>query len=267
MIMKTGYRAIAVAVVALSSLSLVIGAYAENASADRSETSSTTADLQNGVTKANKASGLIGMEVRNPQNEKLGDIKDVMLDLRSSKIGYVVMAVGGFLGVGDKYIAVPSAAFTPSADRDTLVLNADKAKIQNAPGFAKADWPDLNQPSIAAAASYWGSAESVKVREPLRQGTGSTGGGALSGTGGDAEQVFSGRVTALDSDAKTISVKGATGTLEFKFAERPVVILKNNRTATTRDLKAGHTVVVNYHQDNGAYVADTVTQSDTPEVK
>jgi sporulation protein YlmC with PRC-barrel domain len=85
------------------------------------------------------------------QNEKLGDIKDIVLDLSSGKISYVVLSVGGFLGIGDKLIAVPPSAFNASAD-DTLVLDADKAKIQAAPGFVQTAWPDVNDPQFTA---YW----------------------------------------------------------------------------------------------------------------
>jgi sporulation protein YlmC with PRC-barrel domain len=91
------------------------------------------------------------MAVRNMQNEKLGDIKDIVLDLSSGKISYVVLSVGGFLGIGDKLIAVPPSAFNASAD-DTLVLDADKAKIQAAPGFVQTAWPDVNDPQFTA---YW----------------------------------------------------------------------------------------------------------------
>ena len=93
------------------------------------QTSATTSDQQNILSKANKASDLIGMDVRNQQNEKLGDIKDLVVDLPSGKISYAVLSVGGFLGIGDKLIAVPPSAFSVAPTQDTLVLNADKAKI------------------------------------------------------------------------------------------------------------------------------------------
>jgi sporulation protein YlmC with PRC-barrel domain len=116
-------------------------------------TATTDRDLtaRTAVGKVNKATSLTGMAVRNMQNEKLGDIKDIVLDLSSGKISYVVLSVGGFLGIGDKLIAVPPSAFNASAD-DTLVLDADKAKIQAAPGFVQTAWPDVNDPQFTA---YW----------------------------------------------------------------------------------------------------------------
>lgn len=104
------------------------------------------------VRASDKASGLIGMEVRNRQNENLGEIKDLVLDLNSGKISYAVLAVGGFLGLGEKMIALPPGALRVSNDRGHLILDADKSKIQAAPGFAATAWPSVNDPQIN---QYW----------------------------------------------------------------------------------------------------------------
>lgn len=109
---------------------------------------------QNRVMRSNKASGLLGMEVRNPQNEKLGEIKDLVLDLKSGKISYAVLAVGGFLGLGEKLLAVPVDVFQVSEQDGNLVLNADKAKIQAAPGFAATNWPLVDDPNLEAR-TFW----------------------------------------------------------------------------------------------------------------
>ena len=52
-----------------------------------------------------RASKLIGVNVYNDQNEKLGDIKEVLLD-KSGKVHGVVIGVGGFLGMGEHNIMV-----------------------------------------------------------------------------------------------------------------------------------------------------------------
>jgi hypothetical protein len=95
---------------------------------------------------------LLGMEVRNQNNEKLGEIKDLVVDLNTGKINYAVLAVGGFLGIGEKLIAVPSGAFSTSEDHSYLLLNADKAKVQAAVGFPTTNWPDPNDQKISG---YW----------------------------------------------------------------------------------------------------------------
>ena len=52
-----------------------------------------------------RSSKLIGLNVYNDQNEKLGDISEILLD-KSGKVDGVVIGVGGFLGMGKHDILV-----------------------------------------------------------------------------------------------------------------------------------------------------------------
>jgi sporulation protein YlmC with PRC-barrel domain len=52
-----------------------------------------------------RASKLIGLDVYNENNEKLGDVNEIILD-KSGKVSAVVVGVGGFLGMGEHDIAV-----------------------------------------------------------------------------------------------------------------------------------------------------------------
>jgi sporulation protein YlmC with PRC-barrel domain len=52
-----------------------------------------------------RTSKLIGLNVYNEQNEKLGDISEVLVDA-SGKVTGVVIGVGGFLGIGQRDIMV-----------------------------------------------------------------------------------------------------------------------------------------------------------------
>ena len=106
--------------------------------------------------KYNKASGFIGMDVRNQNGEQLGHIKDLVLDLKTEKVSYAVMSTApkALLGVNEKLLAVPLNAFTISSDEKHLVLNADKAKVEAAAGFDKNNWPNINNRSWGAEA-FW----------------------------------------------------------------------------------------------------------------
>ena len=55
-----------------------------------------------------RASKLVGLNVYNEQNEKLGDISEIVLD-KSGKVAGVVIGVGGFLGMGQHDIMVDMA--------------------------------------------------------------------------------------------------------------------------------------------------------------
>jgi ribosomal 30S subunit maturation factor RimM len=52
-----------------------------------------------------RASKLVGVNVYNEANEKIGDINEVILD-KSGKAANVILGVGGFLGMGEHYVAV-----------------------------------------------------------------------------------------------------------------------------------------------------------------
>jgi len=91
-----------------------------------------------------RASKLIGADVENLQGEKLGDIKDVVLDPETGRITYAVLSFGGFMGMGEKYFAIPWAALTSKGgEKGDFVLNVDKEKLKNAPGFDKSNWPNM----------------------------------------------------------------------------------------------------------------------------
>ena len=89
------------------------------------------------------ASSFEGETVVNPQGENVGEIDEIMLDVRSGRIAYAVMSVGGLLGIGDKYFAIPWRAFTMDTDNHRFVLDVDKDRLSNAPGFDKDHWPSM----------------------------------------------------------------------------------------------------------------------------
>src|ERR1039458_5985753 len=62
----------------------------------------------NRLNGAAKASHLIGMTVRNNQNEKLGKVEDFAVDVQSGRIVQVILSSGGFIGIGNTLTAVPS---------------------------------------------------------------------------------------------------------------------------------------------------------------
>ena len=133
------------------------------------KTTTTTAGATEGMpAKFNKASALIGMDVRNQSGEQLGHIKDIVIDLRNEKVSYAVMSTApkALLGINEKLLAVPLNAFTVSSDEKHLVLNADKAKVEAAAGFDKNNWPAVNNPSWGAEPFWQKSTESAprKVR-------------------------------------------------------------------------------------------------------
>lgn len=91
-----------------------------------------------------KVSDLIDMEVKNAQGEQLGEIDDVIVDVKNGQAHYAVMSFDAEgLGLGAKMFAYPLSAFSRASD-DKLVLNIDKEKLKNAKGFDNDNWPNWN---------------------------------------------------------------------------------------------------------------------------
>lgn len=94
-----------------------------------------------------KASQLIGCNITNTKNENLGEIQEIVFDSGNRHIAYAVVAFGGFLGMGEKYFAMPwrlidvAKRSTDDAPRATLGLDVETLKA--APGFDKGQWPDM----------------------------------------------------------------------------------------------------------------------------
>ena len=71
---------------------------------------STTTRADTAVTKMQRegdwrASKLVGVKVYNESNEKIGDVNDVILG-KAGNVTNVILGVGGFLGMGEHYVAV-----------------------------------------------------------------------------------------------------------------------------------------------------------------
>ncbi|MGH9338634.1 MAG: PRC-barrel domain-containing protein [Acidobacteriota bacterium] len=87
------------------------------------------------------ASTIIGGKVRNHQGEGLGEIEDFVVDMQSGRIAYAVLSFDGFLGMGGKLFAVPFQSLSLNLEKEEFILDADKDKLKNAPGFDRDNWP------------------------------------------------------------------------------------------------------------------------------
>jgi sporulation protein YlmC with PRC-barrel domain len=89
------------------------------------------------------ADTLVGNEVYNRDAQDLGEIKEIMLDMRSGRVSYAVLSFGGFLGMGGKLFAVPWDALKLDTENKRFVLDVSKERLEGAPGFDKTHWPDM----------------------------------------------------------------------------------------------------------------------------
>ncbi|AOE87514.1 PRC-barrel domain-containing protein [Pseudomonas sp. TCU-HL1] len=86
---------------------------------------------------------LIGNDVYNLAGDDLGEIKEIMLDMRSGRVIYAVLSFKSFLGLGEKLFAVPWRALTLDTEHKRFTLDVDRYRLKDAPGFDKSHWPDM----------------------------------------------------------------------------------------------------------------------------
>jgi sporulation protein YlmC with PRC-barrel domain len=74
--------------------------------------------------------------VYDAKDNKIGDVNDVLLD-KSGQVSAVILGVGGFLGIGEKNVAVPFTAIkiTEKDGNRYLVMDASKEALQSATGY------------------------------------------------------------------------------------------------------------------------------------
>ena len=122
------------------------------------------------------ASTLAGDQVQNSAGEDLGKVDEIMIDIPAGKVAYAVLSFGGFLGMGNKLFAVPWSALRLDEDKKHFILDVDKEKLENAPGFDKDNWPDMADTSWGTRIfSYYGAVpywETHKEEKMFRSGGG-----------------------------------------------------------------------------------------------
>ncbi|MBZ0292733.1 MAG: PRC-barrel domain-containing protein [Anaerolineae bacterium] len=103
------------------------------------------------------ASTLMHTGVVNPKGESLGQIEEFMLDLDAGRVAYAVLSFGGFMGLGDKLFAIPWEMMQFDTDRERIILDITRERLENAPGFDKNNWPSTaNDDWLNKIYSYYG---------------------------------------------------------------------------------------------------------------
>jgi sporulation protein YlmC with PRC-barrel domain len=90
------------------------------------------------------AKSIIGDAIENPEGERLGTIDNLMINVRTGEIEYVVVEFGSFLGIGGKLFAIPFRELRLNPDAQVFILNRDKEYLKESPGFDKTHWPETN---------------------------------------------------------------------------------------------------------------------------
>jgi sporulation protein YlmC with PRC-barrel domain len=108
-----------------------------------------------------KAKEILGSNIDDPTNKKLGEVEEMVIDLSSGRVVLVAVGAGGVLGIGEKLVAVPPSQLQMNPD-GKLMINTTIEQLKSAPQFEKSHWPDLSDTTWVSGVythygerSYW----------------------------------------------------------------------------------------------------------------
>jgi len=103
---------------------------------------------------------LLGITVQNAQGQDVGELRHLMIDSRTGRVMYAVVAMGGFLGMGRKTLVVPWNAMSVARKGNGLVLNLSPRTEPQAPASADPRQEDSDVSSAPVGEQHnggWGA--------------------------------------------------------------------------------------------------------------
>jgi hypothetical protein len=91
------------------------------------------------------ASYVLQSKAVNSRSQRLGEIKDVVIDATAGQVVYAVLAFKDILQPVEKLFALPWQALQQSAGLGTFTVDVDVKTLQEAPGFGNDRWPQQAQ--------------------------------------------------------------------------------------------------------------------------
>lgn len=82
-----------------------------------------------------------GTNVYNPEGEHVGSIHNFMVDKLTGKVSYAVMSFGGFLGIGERYHALPWDSLKYDVEFGGYRVSVSREQLEDAPSFGRDEDP------------------------------------------------------------------------------------------------------------------------------
>jgi hypothetical protein len=100
-------------------------------------------------------SSLLNYTFENIQGEATGQVQDIVLDVATGQVLFLIISYGGFLDLGATELPVPLSAFAWQPGNQ-LVLTVEEARLENFPQLDQ-NWPDASVPGWEdQLATFWG---------------------------------------------------------------------------------------------------------------
>jgi sporulation protein YlmC with PRC-barrel domain len=100
-----------------------------------------------------RTSKLVGKPVKNAMGEDLGEIEELLIVSNDPRDNMVIVSVGGFLGIGDKLVALPYRELRVSADGDEFYIDRSQDQLGAAPAFSYERQIEAQRQAAAPGAS------------------------------------------------------------------------------------------------------------------
>ena len=114
-----------------------------------------------------RAANCVGQPIVNASGEKIGDVNDLLFD-RTGKITTIVIGVGGFLGLGEKRVALPFEAVTYNEQNGTrqIMVPLTKEALLAAPDYKLTEKTTFDKvKETAADAAQKASEKAVELKD------------------------------------------------------------------------------------------------------
>lgn len=119
------------------------------------------ATFREATASAIRTSDLLGYELQDSAGQPIGAVDDILIDLSTNRINFLIMAINDEFGLDHQFYAVPPHQFSIDTTQGLVVFNADPAMLMEAPGFDQDTWPDLSMPDWGVEAhDFWESMRS-----------------------------------------------------------------------------------------------------------
>ena len=79
-------------------------------------------------------------DVVNKKGDNLGEVQTFVVDMKEGLVAFALVAFGGFLGITDKWFALPWGALKWHPETKKFILDMPEEVLKNAPGMHKDKW-------------------------------------------------------------------------------------------------------------------------------
>lgn len=203
-----------------------------------------------------RASQVMGIDVKNASDETIGEIEDLILDLKSEEIMAVVISSGGFLGIADNLSAVPFSVLRYDSATKSFKTKLTKEQLGKAPQFTKSAWPDYSQ---------------VATMESLRSYRDSIGGDVSAPDNSAQNEKMENKEDVIPTDQGnsekdlqiTKDIRAAIVATDLSFNAKNIKIITRNESVTLKgvvDSKSEHEAIVEIAKKhaNSAKITDRI---------